>query len=289
MNLADAKNIVIQGLTGMGLVGLNISEALVKTFNLELKKSYAEFFPNVAIARQGTLEVSTAAVYHGEIDGREWWILTGPQPRTDELSALLLRQVVADFKEWNDIRPFDAYISFGAFVNTSIAQLFFEALQITNQPEKAIDRMIEDERTKERTFFVACCGGMMPKDVETASTTVKVEALDGHISGLNGTIPGTIGNVLGIPTASILIEAASADILTGGRFTPIDRFFGILASVKGLEFLHDVFGIDKKVMESLKEEISELLPIVTEELKEVLKEPQAQRKETSMGDEKTYI
>ncbi len=289
MNLAQAKNIVIQGLTGMGLVGLNISEALVKTFDLEIKKSYAEFFPNVAIARNGILEVSTAAVYHGTISGREWWILTGPQPRTDELSALLLRQVVADFKEWNEMRPFDAYLSFGAFVNTSIAQLFFESLQITNEPRKAIDRLIEDERTKERTFFVACCGGMTPKDVETTSTSIKVESLDGHINGLNGTIPGTIGNVLGIPTASILIEAASADILTGGRFTPIDRFFGILASVKGLEYLHETFDVDKKVMEPLKEEIAELLPIVTEELKEVLKEPQGHRRDTGISDEKTYI
>jgi hypothetical protein len=262
--LGDWKEFFLQGLVGMGLVGFNTTKFFLNKLDSEISMDYAEFFPNVAIIENGRIENQCARIYRSQHGERSFFSLTGPQPRSDELTSLFIQKFVEDFRRIHEESPIDLYISFGAFI-TEILPSTNKDLPIDNNT--LADQILDQELTKERKLYIATCGSL---DFEEFSLSVQdsrdeiVREPQGFISGLNGVLPAIIGERFNIPVVTIMIETSSAEKF---RFNgAVSQLLGLLGSKKGLDFLDHYFDLNMDLSQYLEPIIEEIIPAARQEL-----------------------
>ncbi|MHA2362360.1 MAG: PAC2 family protein [Candidatus Hodarchaeales archaeon] len=290
----DWNEIFLQGLVGLGLVGYNTVKTLIDRFDANVIMDYAEYFPNLSLIENGTIENQCARVYTVDISSRRFYLLNGPQPRQDELSSLFLQKFIIDFKRWHKDNPIDIYISFGAFITSMIGpERFKQEGNISS--EEIADKLIQEEIKKPRNLFVATCGGM---DFEEFSSEivhpadVVVRETQGYISGLNGVLPALIGERLKIKTATIMVETTGAEISRSTSSTPVlAQFLGLLATRKGLQFLDRLFDIGLDLDTKIDGVIEELLPVARQDIIDTLESGESEFKRDKDTDfrDKMYV
>ncbi|MHA2295963.1 MAG: PAC2 family protein [Candidatus Hodarchaeales archaeon] len=287
--------ILIQGLTGMGLVAYNIAKQLLEIPSLAFYevKSYSEFFPNVAIVDNGRLSTQALRLYRtefGERDDKYLYVLNGPQPGSDELQAMFMDKFTSDLLEIvnEDQEPIDLYISFGAFITSMQLPFLVDTSNFSTKD------FIQKIKEKDRKLFVATCGGI---DIEEFKGKLAqhecdlVREEDGYITGLNGVLPAVIGEKYGIPSVTIMVETETFEFLRATSH--LSQFLGLLGTRKGIEFVVDAFdlGVSKsEVLDPINRILTELEPHAIRQIEKTLEQGKRERRDGLSPDHgKDYI
>lgn len=241
------NNVILQGLSGLGLVGYNTVKTLVEAYDAEVYKDYAEFFPNITVIENARLENQCVRIYQKEIQPkRQFRFINGGQPRSEELSSLFLQKIIADIQELQKGSKIDLFLSFGAYITKTISH---EDLQehMTIPKDELAEKILDAEMKKERNIYIATAGPLFfddfIKDLESDKTITKEPG--GYITGLNGVIPAVIGERLKVPAATVMIETtgAGSDIRSPSDFPLLAQFLGLLATKRAVIFLEKTFDL----------------------------------------------
>lgn len=263
------NNIVLQGLSGLGLVGYNTVKTLIDTYQAEVFKDYAEFFPNITIIDNGTIENQCVRIYGKDLPDKKFQFLNGPQPRSDELTSHFLQKIMTDITELHKQKKIDLFLSFGAYVTKNLSEEVFQDITYTTKEEMA-DKVLSLEIEKKRNLYIATCGDLafddFVNDLEGEQDIVKEPG--GIISGLNGVLPAMIGERLKIPTATIMIETTGTgpDMRPSNEFPLLAQFFGILATKRALAFVKKTFGLEEDLEKKIDSVLEELKPTAKQEI-----------------------
>ena len=264
----DWNEIFIQGLVGLGLVGYNTVKTLVDRFDAKTLMDYAEFYPSLSLIENGEIINQCARVHVMDLASRRFYLLHGPQPRSDEVGSLFLQKFIQDFKVWNQETPIDLYISFGAFVTKLISTESLTAEEQEKSPEEMADIILQYELEKSRNLFIATTGGLkfeqFSQDVHP--NDVMVRETQSYISGLNGVLPAMIGERLGIHTATIMVETTGVEPTRTNINPALAQLLGLLATRKGLQFLDRLFDMGLDLENRVADIIDQLLPAARKDL-----------------------
>lgn len=293
------RKIFLQGLVGLGFVGYNTIKTLVDSLEAEVLQDYAEFFPNLSLIDDGAIENQCCRVYHKTYEERDYYLLNGPQPRSDELASLFLQKFISDYRTLEEgSGPVDLYISFGAFVTSMLTPEEMELgldLKVAT-PEDIAEAVLKYEVEKPRRLFVATCGPLGFDTVATMAGDAEqvVKETQGYISGLNGVLPALIGERLKTPTATIMVETTltEAGRMSSQSAPALTQFLGLVSTKRALEFLRQAFGLDLQLDEKVAKLIEEIQPHAKEDLLTGLTFGEAeQEKERTENDfrDKMYI
>ncbi|MHA2231808.1 MAG: PAC2 family protein [Candidatus Hodarchaeales archaeon] len=248
-NEGSPRNIWVQGLTGMGLVGYHIAGTLLNLgegVSVQRIQSYAEFFPAISFVDSGNLSMKSINVYRVELGDVNVFVVHGAQPQESTLSYFLLTSFERDMIRWNDENPVDLYLSFGALVEDFKLGTTIPAEEA--EAEKLARERLEEERKMERKFFVAT-SEILPFDQFKLSVDIDKELLqksEGYISGLNGVLPAYVGSKLDIPAATVMIQSSIPSLVGGMGISEshLGQYLGMCSSLKGLEFLSRIINYD---------------------------------------------
>lgn len=264
-------NIFLQGLVGLGLVGYNTIKTLIDTYEADVYQDYAEFFPNLSIIDNGVIENQCVRIYQKELEAgplgkKMFQFLNGPQPRSDELNSFFLQKIISDLKELNKEKKIDLFLSFGAYVTKNITHADFEDVPYSNK-EELVNKILDSEIEKQRSLYVATSGHLAFDSFVTdlAVNDKIIKETQGYIAGLNGVLPALIGERLKIPTATIMIETTGTDS-RNNNFPVLSQFLGLLATKKALQFIENVFNLDKKLDTKIDTILTELKDTAKQEL-----------------------
>ncbi len=262
------NNVILQGLSGLGLVGYNTVKTLVEAFDAEVYKDYAEFFPNITVIENARLENQCVRIYQKELQSKRLFrFINGGQPRSEELSSMFLQKIITDIQEIHKNNKVDLFLSFGAYVTKSLSHLDFQD-QMFSSKEELADSILNSEINKNRTIYVATSGPLFYddfiKDLNSYESITKEPG--GYITGLNGVIPAAIGERLKIPSATVMIETTGTgtDIRPTNDFPLLAQFLGLLATKRALTFLEKTFD--------LKINLESKIDTILEELKSTAKQ-----------------
>ena len=254
------KKIFLQGLVGQGLVGYNTVKTMIDSLEAKSIKDYAEFFPNLSLIDNGKIENQCVRVFETKKNGNNFLIMNGPQPRSDELSALFLQQIMSDIKKFHEENKIEAFLSFGAYVTKNLSPYEVETEKKLNANDLA-DIVLKNESEKARKLYIATSGfdfDELVKILEIGEDEVVKES-QGFISGLNGVLPAMVGERLNIPTATIMIETTGTESRTGS-FPVLAQYLGFLSTKRALQFLNKTFKLDldidtriSKVLDEIKD------------------------------------
>lgn len=275
------NNIFLQGLVGLGLVGYNTVKTLIDELEAKPIKDYAEFFPNLSLIDNGKIENQCVRIFEKSNKDNHFLIMNGPQPRSDEISTLFLKQIMEDVDKINKDNKIDVYLSFGAYVNKNLAP--FEQIEENKKlsEDELAELVLKHENEKERKLYIATSGYDFDKFIKTIGITEEevMKESQGYISGLNGVLPAMIGERLKIPTATIMIETTGTESRSG-TFPILAQYLGFLSTKRALQFLNKTFvlGLDietkiSKLLEEIKDSAKqELIQYIQKDIREEKRE-----------------
>lgn len=272
------KNIVIQGLSGIGLVGFNISRAFIISdfFEKELIEDFSQFFPNIAIIDDGQIKTQSLKLEQlfMKNKGLKVLVLNGPQPQSDELATMFMQQYKESLERLNDKKQgsIDIYFSFGAMMkNLEIdhKKIFKNEKDI----EKYANDFLEKLKDEKRKLFIATAGKInFDEFKKECKNFIDPESIvkerEGIITGLNGVLPAFIGQVLQIPVVTIMIETALPEWASAN--SPLTQYIGLLSSLAGLEFLKKLMNINYDLERDLLITTETLRPLALSQLIRIL-------------------
>ncbi len=263
------NNIILQGLSGLGLVGYNTVKTLIDTYEADVYKDYAEYFPNLTLIDNGTIENQCVRIYDKDLPNKHFQFINGPQPRSDELTSMFLQKVIVDIAEMNKNKKIDLFLSFGAYVTKTLSHGDFQDITYSTKEELA-EKILTAEIEKKRNLYIATSGQLIfddfIKDLGGESDVVKEPG--GVISGLNGVLPAMVGERLKIPTATIMIETTGtgADMRSSNDFPLLAQFLGLLATKRALIFVKKTFGIEENLETKIDTILDELKSTAKQEI-----------------------
>ena len=263
------KNIWVQGLTGMGLVGYNIAGAILNIGeepSVQRVQSYSEFFPSISFVDSGNLSMKSIDVYRVEFEETNIFVVHGAQPQESSLSYFFLTAFERDMIRWNERNPVDLYLSFGALIEDF--KLTPSIPKEDEEIEKIARARLEEERKVKRKFYVAT-SDILPFEQFKATVDVEnglLQKSEGYISGLNGVLPAYLGSKLHLPAATVMIQCSIPSIVSGMGIAEshLGQFLGICSSLKGLDFLSKI--INQRIpVETLENNLSRLEDLAVRE------------------------
>ncbi|MFW9916267.1 MAG: PAC2 family protein [Candidatus Thorarchaeota archaeon] len=248
-NDGSPRNIWVQGLTGMGLVGYHIAGTLLnlgEEIPVQRIQSYSEFFPSISFVDSGNLSMKSISVFRVELADTNIFIVHGAQPQESTLSYFFLTSFERDMIRWSQEYPVDLYLSFGALVEDFKLGTAIPAEEA--EVEKLARKRLAEERRMERKFFVAT-SEILPFDQFKLMVDVDEALLqksEGYISGLNGVLPAYVGNKLDIPSATVMVQSSIPSLMGGMGISEshLGQFLGMCSSMRGLEFLSRIINYD---------------------------------------------
>lgn len=263
------NNFFLQGLSGLGQVGYNTIKTLIDTYQAEVDRDYAEYFPNLTLIDNGTIENQCVRLYHKETPDKVFRFLNGPQPRSDELISMLLQKFIRDISELHKNQKIDLYLSFGAYVTKTLSHVELQEQSFSTKEELA-DHILKSEIEKKRNLYIATSGNLAYDDFikELKGEDAIVKESGGYIIGLNGVLPAMVGERLKIPTATIMIETTGIgpDIRSSNDFPVLAQFLGLLATKRALTFLEKTFDLEDHLGSKVDSIIEELKSSARQEI-----------------------
>lgn len=262
------NKVILQGLVGNGLVGYNAIKTLIETFSSDVVKDYAEFFPNISFIDNGIIENQCVRLFFNKINNNEFYLINGPQPRSEEMNSFFLKQIVADIKELHSSKPIDIFISFGALITKNLSYVDFQDIKHDSKEELA-EKILFGEIEKDRSLHIATNGSITFENFlegTNDSSDKLVKETQGFIKGLNGVLPAMVGERLKIPTVTIMVETTGTDP-RDNSFPVLAQFLGLLATKKALHFIQNVFiGKNEHIDSKIDSVINDLKDAAKQEL-----------------------
>ncbi|MFX0092947.1 MAG: hypothetical protein ACFFBD_14405 [Candidatus Hodarchaeota archaeon] len=261
------KSFFIQGLSGVGLVGLKVVETLNSFFkDIKTVRSYSEFFPSIATVINGRLRLPNLSIYHVKKNDLSLYTMTGDQPRNPILTYFFLEDFEKDLKEALNDTPLDLYIAFGA--NMMNFNPDIDPRRDADSKTKAKEvaqEILEEEIQKPREISLSCStdhikSSLIQNSPLPPEVTLKVQSLDYVINGLNGVLPSFVTQKLGVPSVAAMIETSLP--LPVPPETPLQSlrtFLGLCSARRGVQWAQSLFGVQdadkflEQVIERLKE------------------------------------
>lgn len=282
MSVCVWKKIVIQGLSGIGLVGFNISRSFISSdyFDKKSLKDFSQFFPNIAIIDNGRIKTQNLRLE--ELSPKEGKIkvlvLNGPQPQTDELATMFMQQFKESLEIYGNKKQgnIDIYFSFGAMMK-SLEIDHTKIFKNEKEIEKYANNFLNKIEEQQRQLYIATAGNTSFDDFKNdCKTSIDPEQLikerEGIITGLNGVLPAYIGQVLKIPVVTIMIETSIPEWASAN--SPLTQYIGILSSLTGLEFIKKILQINYDLERDLLVTAEAIKPLALSQLIRILSKEQ---------------
>ncbi|MFX0062950.1 MAG: hypothetical protein ACFFC7_12290 [Candidatus Hermodarchaeota archaeon] len=248
------KSLFIQGLAGVGLVGLKVVEALNQSFKKsKVVKTYPEFFPSAVTIINGHLVLPGISISHMTKDDISLYSMTGDQPRNPLLTHFFLKSFEDDMRVISSQSPLDLYIAFGANMINFNPSL--EDFDLNNKAKRttAAEEVLKVEVTKPREIVLICSTNelkstLLENPALPPDISLKIQDYDFLISGLNGVLPSFVTQKLAIPSVAAMVEASVLPPET--PLPSLAAFLGLCSARKGVQWLQtlcDIQGAEKNL------------------------------------------
>ena len=269
----ELSTILIQGLTGMGLVGYNVARAFLSVFKDEAIRieSYPEFFPRISTVDDGQLSGQNIEVHRIPLEnGKTLLILNGDQPPEIVLSSFFMSRFLSDLNRWHLDTPIDLFLSFGASFSSFTIQTKNEE---EKNPENVVKAALDHEMRMKRKIFLSVCGGIEFEEIACLTNPNESYSIEkgqeGFITGLNGVLPSCVGDRYNIPASTVMIQAQIPDFT--GSETPLYQLCGLCASRIGLIWLSDLLDLEKHIIiRNVEETIERLTKMSSDQLLQLI-------------------
>ncbi|MFX1537374.1 MAG: hypothetical protein ACFFDI_24470 [Promethearchaeota archaeon] len=284
------KSFFIQGLAGVGLVGLKVVEALNRSFkNSEIVKTYPEFFPSAVTVINGRLALPGISISHMTKDDISLYSMTGDQPRNPLLTHFFLKSFEDDMRAIASQSPLDLYIAFGANMINFNPSL--EDFDLNNKTKRtaAAEEILNAETSKPREIVLICSTNelkstLLQNPALPPDVTLKIQDHDFLISGLNGVLPSFITQKLAIPSIAAMVEASVLPPET--PLPSLAAFLGLCSARKGVQWLQTLCKV-QGAEKNLDNTIEALKTPAMRELSLYLGTPTAEKDSTE--DNRMYV
>ena len=269
----EPRTILIQGLTGMGLVGYNVARAFLSAFKDDAIRieSYPDFFPRISTVDNGKLSGQNIEVHRIPLEnGKTLLILNGDQPPEIVLSSMFMSRFLSDLNRWHLATPIDLFLSFGASFSSFTIQ---SKKEDEKNPNNIVKTALDLELNMKRKIFLSVCGGIEFEGIEVLTDPTEVYSIEkgqeGFITGLNGVLPSCVGDRCNIPASTVMIQAQIPEF--AGSETPLYQLCGLCASRVGLIWLSDLLDLDKTtVVKQIEDTIERLIKPSSDQLLQMI-------------------